>query len=422
MANENLRLRKRNFAVYQGYFFTFDDDQDNLLQKTDDGNTAFSYPLDTLMSYPALNAEFDGVYFWSMVDPTGLNMTIYRWKIDNYICKRQQTFTFTGGGSHSYDSRAFSVSHYHDTLASGITASGTTIYMNTYGSSDLRNFTTTSGVKLTLHLGPNSTGYEEDVIVNTTISGGVTIASGTLYGYAQNDPLHFYTYIWMFNNYNGTDSSTGALYKFDAYTGDYITKYAGGAYKDIDAATFYRVSSFASYGTVDTLCFVKGTNTLFVNIDSPTLAYYGSMVMSNVQSDLATVITVYDLTMDSQNVYRLQLKPDGTATTWTYYSYLLSSLNSFVTSISLAAYPAVIAANTVSTASLIAIVKDQFLQPVTARLVTFSDDDTVGYVTYTGAPGGGVTDTTDSTGAAHMYYRSGNTAREVRITAVAEQT
>ena len=41
---ENIKLRKRNFTVNEGYFYTIENDRDNLLQKTDDGNTAFSYP------------------------------------------------------------------------------------------------------------------------------------------------------------------------------------------------------------------------------------------------------------------------------------------------------------------------------------------------------------------------------------------
>ena len=47
MATNNIKLSKPNFTTKDGYFLTFDEVQDALLQKTDDGNTAFSYPLDT---------------------------------------------------------------------------------------------------------------------------------------------------------------------------------------------------------------------------------------------------------------------------------------------------------------------------------------------------------------------------------------
>ena len=419
MAYENLRLMKRNFTVDQGYFYMFDEAQDNLLQKTDDGNTSFTYPFDTLMTNEVLSAEFDGVYFWSLEVGSGADdMTIKQWKIDNYICKLQNTFNFVESGSHKYESEAFSIEHYHTTLNGATVSGSSTIYLNKYSDDSSMDFTSTSGIGVILHIGPNSDGEEEDVEVATTVSGGVTIDGTTQYSYLSGDEVNYYTHIWMFNNYDGL-SSTGALYKFDAYTGDYLTRYGSGAYTDVSAATFYNVDSFAAYGNVDTLAYVKGTNTLFINTGQAgvTLPYYGSMVMDNVQDDEATVIEVYDMVMDDQNVYRLQKKATyyGSTESWTYYSYQLSSLDSFVTSISLAAYPAIIAANQVSTSDIVAIVKDQFLQPIVARLVTFTDDNTKG--TIIGSP-----DNTDADGKAQVVYKSGDDATEVKITAVVEQT
>lgn len=418
---ENIKLRKRNFTVSEGYFYTIEEDRDNLLQKSDDGNTCFSYPLSDLITQQPLSLEFDGMYFWALVG-TGADMRIQRWKIDNYVCKLQQTIDFVSDGSHTYASEAFSVAHYHDTLASGITASGTYIPLTVYGDdADLMTFTTTSGDPLILHLGPNSNGEEEDIYVGSVVGdGSIAAVSGTTYAYSEGDPVNFYTHIWMFNNADGTNTLTGALYKFDAYTGDYIKKYPGGAYRDIDAATFYKVNSFDAYGSVDTLAFVKSTNTLFINVTEETpqgaLEYYGSMVMSNIQSDEYTTLVVYDMAMDDQNVYRLQKGPDGgSGETWSTYSYELSSLDSFVTSISLAAYPAIIAANGVSTTDIIAIVKDQFLQPIVGRLVYFSENGT-------GSITGGTPINTDSNGLAQTIYKAGTTAQEVKVTAVVEQT
>lgn len=485
MAYENLRLKKRNFTVDEGYFYMFDPDQDSLLQKTDDGNTSFSYPFDTLLSNSVLSAEFDGVYFWSLeksdavswvtstsyavtdvvdrstsvyeciqahtsdtdkapgtgvdwedywillaASTSSVDVIIKQWKLENYLCKLQNSFTMAGTlsgtlsgtvGAHVYGSEAFSVEHYHTTL-NGVTTSGSsTLYLNEYSDHSAMNFTTTSGDPLTIHLGPNSGGEEEDVQVNTTISGGVTIVSPTSYTYADGDPVNFYTYLWLFNDYDGMDSTTGALYKIDAYTGDYITKYPSGAYKDITAATFYNVDSFTAYGPIDTLAYIKATNILFINTSEigGTLLHYGSMVIDNVEDDEATLIVVYDLAMDDQNVYRLQLKATYYGVTAAFddgtYNYQLASLDSFVTSISLAAYPSIIAANTVATSAIEAIVKDQFLQPITSRLVAFSDDDSVGTIAPTPV-------NTNSKGEAGTTYTSGNEALEVKITAVVEQT
>jgi len=80
MAGENIRLSSNqvNFAAHEGYFFVFDAPLDNLLQKTDDGNTAFSYPLDVLLSNNVVDTQFDGVYFWSE-ENVGGTVYIKRW-------------------------------------------------------------------------------------------------------------------------------------------------------------------------------------------------------------------------------------------------------------------------------------------------------------------------------------------------------
>ncbi len=411
MASENIKLRKRNFTVSEGYFYMVDEEQDNLLQKTDDGNTAFSYPLDTLLTNSISSLEFDGVYFWTLEDSGANDVVIRRWQIDNYICKLRQTISLTESGSHKYQSQAFSIEHYHTELSATVSGGSSVLYIDDYWNSP-----TISGAKL--HLGPNGDGEAELVTVNTTFSGGVTISGSTSFSYDLGAAVNYFTNVWLFNDWNGLSSSTGALYKLDGWTGNYITKYPGAAYKSISAATFYKVPSFSEYGDTDMLCYIKGTNTLFVNVDEHedgTLHYYGSMVMENIQSDEATVITVYDMAMDRDNMYRLQLKPDGTAITWTYYSYLLSPLESFVTSISLSASPAIIAANGLSTSNILAVVKDQFLQPIVGRNVTFSENGT-------GSITGGTVKATDSNGKADTVYTAGTTAQEVQITAVVVQT
>lgn len=411
---ENIKLSKRNFTVEEGYFYTIDESQDNLLQKTDDGTTAFSYPLDTLLTATIKSLEYDGVYFWSLEQgATTKDVVIRRWKIDNYVCKVQNSFSYTGDDvTHNYNSNAFSIEHYHTTL-SGTTASGSsTIYLNKYWD----HSSITSAV---LHLGPNTDGEEEEVEVSSTVTGGVNLTSSTIYDYADGDPVNYNKNIWVFNNYYGT-ISVGSLYKFNSHTGALVTTYSGAAYSDIESATFYNVNSFTEYGDVDTLCYVKGTNLLFVNpIESGgTLSYYGSMVMDNVEDDDATVIMIYDLAMDDQNVYRLQLKATyyGSTETWSLYSYQLSTLDSFVASISLGAYPSIIAANEVSDTTIVATVKDQFLQPVSSRLVYFTEDEPS-----TGTFTGSNPDNTDADGKASTIFRSGDTACEVKITATVEQ-
>jgi hypothetical protein len=203
----------------------------------------------------------------------------------------------------------------------------------------------------------------------------------------------------------------------NAYTGSYIyPHYPGGAYKDIQAATFFDMTP-----TFDTpanaICYVKATNLIFLdpyNFGSS----FGSMTLDNLESNQSTVIPIYAITIEGKNVYRLQLKATYYGTTYTYangnYSYQLSTLQPFITSISLRANPAIVPANGVNQSTITAIVKDQFNNPIAAKPVTFTDDDPNGAILT-------ATDNTDGNGVASTQYKAGTTAREVKITATAQQ-
>ncbi len=611
MAN-NIKLRKQNFTMLGGYFFTFDEDQDALLQKTDDGNTAFSYPFDTLLSSEVKSLEYDGINFWTLQDGVTDSVVIKRWVIDNYVCKLEETFTLVPNASHKYNVDTFTIAHYNTALSATVSGGDSTLYLQEYSN---QPSVITGAI---LHIGPNFKGETEEVVVNGTLYGGVTLTTGIVNDYSVNDEVHFHTHLWLLNNYNGVDASTGALYKIDSHTGAYVTKYSGGQYKDITASTFSKIDSFIDYGSVDSLVYVKGSNALFVDIseDSATtqeasnlddsfdgnlippdpsrweidkgspqlvnnvlsmntnnsserilstyylrnnfevninctlgthptysgsehfihsfgllfpnesnrycyiarannteldtnegeenfhtiynktnvsladittsgvstisaydfkisraasdvsfyykatssgswnflstiemfdsdcrlmltldntissdvdstfdtltfdsgtavyfstataLPFYGSMVMDNISNN--TVSIIYGLTIVSPNMYRLQ----GSSSN---YNYSLSPLESFVTSISLAASPAIIAANNLSTSTITAVVKDQFLQPISGRRVTFSENGD-------GSITAGTQINTNSDGEAATVYTAGSEAKEVHLTVVAEQT
>jgi hypothetical protein len=408
MSYENINLENPNFTFYSGYFYSFDEIGDVLFQKTDDGTTAFSYPLDTVLEHEIVSTEHDGVNFWTL-EKEGDDETAYirRWRIENYICKLKETFTMYEAGVHLYDSDAFTVEHYHSTI-SGTTSSGTSVV---YVYDD---FTSQLSAGMEVTLGPNTNGEFETRQVQNIYSDRVTLVSGTSYNYVDADDFQFYNYVWLFNNYDGVDSSTGALYKIDAYDGSYVSKTEGGEFKDVKSTTFHSVDVFTDYGEVEALCYVKASNLLFVNISD--MSYYGSMAMDNVKSD-NTVIVVYDLVIDGENVYRLQTQAVyyGTPQSWTNYNYQLGALHSFVASIAISASPGVIAANGISTSTITATVRDQFRQPVSGRAVNFTEDDPVGGLSPS-SPG------TNSEGQVTTVYTSGTDARQVTITATVQQS
>ncbi len=404
MAYENITFRKRNCVMVSGYFYMMDDDTDSLIVKTDDGNQAYSYPLDTTISQSIVSLEYDGRNFWSLENLAGNNIRIRKWYLDNYVCKLRDTFSLIETGSHKYDSNAFTIEHYHIEFSAGEAAGQTTLSI-TDGSK------LSSGMVVTL--GPNSSGQIEEATVNSAGAGFVNINGTTTYAYDSGDPITFYNYIWVFNDYDGLNL-TGALYKISAYTGSVITKYGGGAYADIEACTFYDMSDIYGAGS-DAIAYVKGTNCIFLDPDDLATSF-GSMVMDNVEDDQATVISLYDLTIEGKNVYRLQLKATyyGTTYTWSNYNYQLSTLDPFITSISLAADPAILPADLVSVSAITAIVKDQFLLPIASKQVYFTDDDANGYIVTSPV-------STNSLGVAATTYKAGSTANEVRVTATCQQ-
>lgn len=406
MAYENIRLRKSNVIMVDGYFFCMDEDLDALIMKTDDGTYAFTYPLDTIINTPIISLEHDGYNFWSL-EQYNDGVIVRRWYINNYVCKLRDEFQFHDGAD-KFQSAALAVEHYHVTFTSAETAGSASLSI-----SDGSNMQ--SGY--TVVLGPNRFGQIQEATVNSAGADFVNINGVTSYDFEAGDPISFYKTIWLFNNYYGTDGSVGALYKINAYTGSIVSKTADSAYKDIGAATFYTTPSSVFGSEAHSIAYVKGTNTIF--LDPADLSNsHGAMTMDNVENDLATVIPIFDIAMYGTNVYRLQLKATYYGNTADFdddtYNYQLSTLNSFITSISLRAEPAILPANGTNVASITAIVKDQFNLPISGKLVYFTDDDPDGQILSTPV-------TTDALGIAQTSYKAGVSAREVRVTATAQQ-
>jgi len=410
---ENIKNTKPHLIIKDGYFYMFDETTDMLLQKTDDGNTAFSYPLDTLISKTIINADYDGVFFWTMEDGDVTDSTVIRrWNIENYLAIQQQVISLSPIAGHKYNTDCFCVEHYHTTLSGAANEGTSTLYVDDYEDKLL------SGMSVTV--GPNADGNYETVGVQDVSEGIIELIDDLEYSYNSGHQVQFYTNIWLFNNYDGESSATGSLYKINAYTGSYITRYAGGAYKDISGCIFHTVSTIGDVGTQDMLIYVKSSNMLFVNIQEAglSLPYYGSMLINTVAPNGLTVYKVYDLAIEGNNIYRLQNQMNifGGAASYSTYNYQPGTLVPYVTSISIAAIPNIMPADGISTASIIATVKDQFNQPVVAKLVYFDTDDPAGILT------GGTTKTTDSVGKAETVYQAGTTPREVIIYATVTQS
>jgi len=406
MAYENIKLRKRNVANVGGYFYMMDEDVDALIVKTDDGTQAFSYPLSDTLTNTITSMEHDGRNFWTLETSNTNEVTIRRWYVNNYVCKLRNTFTLSPG-AHNYVSQAMTIEHYHRTFTGNEAVGQSILSMD---STDMANGET-------LTLGPNSSGQVEEVVINTTAVGSVTIYGTISYAYTTGDSATFYKDIWLFNDYDGVNAGAGALYKIDGYTGAYTTHSGGGEFYNIDACTFYDMS-YVDGSWDNALCYVRGTNMIFLNPED-LQDNFGSMVMDNLDANLADTIVVYDVAIEGANVYRLQSEATYYGVTGTFadstYNYQLSTLDAFITSISLRSAPAILPANGVNESDITSIVKDQFNQPIVSKLVNFTDDDDNGYITSPSV-------NTNGQGVAATKYHAGTQAREVKVTATAQQS
>jgi len=457
MAYENITLRKQNVTMIDGYFYMLDENQDAMIVKTDDGTQAYSYPLDTIVGNQVVSMEYDGRNFWTLENPGSNTIIIKRWNFENYILKLRDNFTMVPTSSHNYNSNAMTIEHYHLRFKSNAIAAGGTQVLSMYQPKTKRadlDLIAKLESGMVISLGPNIDGRREDISVssvtvqaegqetvyNVNLNAQITYdyagptSSGSEYDYRERygDPATFYNKIWLFNNWDGVSSADGALYQISAYTGSYQNRYAGGEYKGVAACTFFDVPNYIfdrawqdtplvddafNWPKFNSIAYVRTTNMIFLNPENFSNSY-GSMSMDNLESNQATVIPIYDLTMEGVNVYRLQKKATYYGSThgpWSNYSYQLSTLEPFITSISLRANPAILPANQTNTSEITAIVKDQFNLPIAGKEVYFTDDDNPGDIIGSN-PG-----YTDSDGVATTIYKAGNTAREVKITATAQQ-
>jgi hypothetical protein len=460
MAYENITLRKQNVTMIDGYFYMMDESQDAMIVKTDDGTQAYSYPLDSTISNQVVSMEWDGRNFWTLENPSGDNAYIKRWNLENYVLKLRTPFDLIANAAHKYDTEAMAIEHYHLHFHSSVSTPTSVISMyqpkTKQSDFDLVAKLISGSV---ISLGPNINGQTEDIgissvsvqtfgstetIYNVNLNGSTTYeySGPTVTGTDQPDNIRygdyatFYNNIWLFNNWDGVSSADGALYKLNAYNGAYQDHYPGGEYKNVRACAFFDVPNYifdrdwqrietdpldepaSRWPKFNSIAYVRTTNMIFLNPDNFDESF-GSMTMDNVDEDQATVIPIFDLTMEGVNVYRLQNKATYYGTTYSFaggtFNYQLSTLEPFITSISLRANPAILPANNTNTSQITAIVKDQFNLAIEGKLVYFTADDPIGGII------GANPATTDGDGVALTTYRAGTSAREVKITATAQQ-
>lgn len=147
--------------------------------------------------------------------------------------------------------------------------------------------------------------------------------------------------------------------------------------------------------------------------------YCGTMTMDNVKKNQSTIIPIYAIDIEGDNLYRLQNQATyyGTDYTWTTYNFQISPIRPFIDFITIDADTHILPATGRNTTTVRALVFDQYGAGVVYKPITFVEDDPVGFMTSSTV----YTDFFYGTGTANTGYTSGTALRVVNIIGSATQ-
>jgi hypothetical protein len=157
----------------------------------------------------------------------------------------------------------------------------------------------------------------------------------------------------------------------------------------------------------------------YVAFPSMTVPYYGIMGMDNLRTDGSTLVTIYAVDIEGDNLYRLQQEATyyGQDYHWATYNYQVSPIRPFIDFITVDSDSHIIPATGRNTTKVTAVVLDQYNQGVINKPVFFEDDDALGFMTRPIV----YTDMFWGTGSAISGYTSGTALRMVHIESTVTQ-
>ena len=416
MAYENVEFPYKNFCIFPigGNFCSIDHNNDWMQIKNSSGDLIRTYNLDTgvdeiksieytgprslSLSIAQLGSELP---FFTLEHNSSTQCTIRQWKLNTSNTKLEldKTIVKSTTGSYYFDCYDMAVEYYH-TEFDGATTTGTGyITVDDVGEMEV-------GDKLLL--GPSSdldNQFAFEWVEITSISGSdvYITASGitpTKYEYDDTDPISYYKNIFLFSDIGqDNDLTKGSLYKIDPNDGSILEVQDSGVYSGV------RASAWSSY--YQAIGMIKGSNLLYIDSNN-SYQTQKSHALTNIESNLVTIIPVYDLIFNSDIVYRLQnkitLKNDSgvkTTTTWSTYNYHEDIIAPYTSSISLSVNPDCIVLNG-DQVEITAVVRDQYGVGLLSKDVYFekTGGDPNGYFT----PQAPAKVTTDANGIATIIY------------------
>ena len=428
----NVQMEYPNFSLgpQLGTFATLDTSNptnSRLLIKNNTGALVASYDCSTNLTVDVTGLEytgardqtgaFDGATFFTFQRYTSSRTVIRRWEIDTgaLLLRLKSTIVKTDTGVYNYDCNAFAVEHWQQVFTADV-ANDNNLEIDSIDNIDPGD---------RLWLGPSSDtdnpGVVEEMTVDYTTTDGlgnhfVYFTADFNYEYVSGDPITFAKYIYLFTDTHNGDSSIGAIYKLDAYTGSNVNYAFNNKFRLITGA------AWNDYYNVPTAF----RDNMLLHI-SPSLGYVITRAQNcwtNVEDDLVTLIPAVDLVFDDTEIFKLQDKvsyfsdDDGTVTTasWSEYNYHADTHIQYSNNLKVWMIEGHEASNIAAAGSQIDIactLTSQYGFPVAGKEIQFYSDDPGGSFN----PADGKV-TTDANGYAELIFTLGiNTSGDVELSA-----
>jgi len=278
-------------------------------------------------------------------------------------------------GNHIFKSETFALEHYSTTFKNSIEIDTTAIplsdpYIDIIAPGDV------------LKLGPNKDGYYENVTISGYIGNGYYgLSFFTSYEYDIGDPITIDKHVWLFNDYTATED-VGALYKFKASDGEFISYYSGNNFKEISACTISEIDDIEQIGIKNCLMYVSAATIKFLDVYDPTKVHC-TMLIDNY--DGAEIFKIYGIIVNNSTIYRLQLKTNYFDTVYveSSYNYQCSPIRNFVETVLLSVTPIILPNTGVNTSEVRCSSNDQYGYPSVRATALFTENSDTGYI---GAP------------------------------------
>jgi hypothetical protein len=431
VSDTNIQIQYANFSLGPqiGTFATIDTSNPattQMLIKNNTGGLVASYFCDTNLTVdvtgleyigPSVTNPFTGATFFSFQRYSSSHIVIRRWELDadNSILELVDSISKTDAGVYSYDCNAFAVEHYlrsFDGDASPVPPHTNEIRINSKA-----NISAGDEIWLGPSTDTDNVGAVEKLIVDSTYTDGlgdhwVVFTTDFTYEYVSGDDIWFAKNIYLFSDTFNGDSSVGAVYKLNAYTG------ANSGYANSNIFRFATAAAWNDYYNLPS--FVRDNTIYHISPSLGYVIYRRHECWTNVEDDLVTLIPVVDLIFDDTEVFKLQDKvtyysdDGGTLQTasWGEYNYHSDSQIPYSNSLKIWRFGGVARADSNiapagSQFNLACLLVDQRGFPVSGKEVQFYSDD----------PGeswnpADAKVTTDSDGYGELIFTSGSTTED----------